>query len=137
MAYLVHLDAVELTLSIGIHEHERRAPQPVQVWVSLVIDGDADHIWDYDALHDFLRSLEAEGHIELQEQLLARIVGFCQAAGGDAPGIAATDAASAAVIAGRVRVAKTGVYPRVGSVGCVQVWGEPQALQLLAFAPKG
>ena len=73
---------LELTLSIGVHEHERRAPQRLVVSVEATLEGEgeaADDIaatLDYDRICDFLRAIGNQGHIELQETIARRVLAF-------------------------------------------------------------
>lgn len=73
---------LELTLSIGVHDQEKKAPQRVLVSVEATMNGSEDEkdnigaTFDYDLIHDFAKSLENSGHSELQETLARRILQF-------------------------------------------------------------
>lgn len=73
---------LEITLSIGVHEHEKRAPQRllVSVEAELADAGDEndrlESTLDYDAVCDFVRALAREPHIELQETVARRALAF-------------------------------------------------------------
>lgn len=69
-------------LSIGIHAHERLAPQRVLVSVEARLADAADgqaagpDTLDYDLICDFIRSLGGLGHIELQETVAEMVLKF-------------------------------------------------------------
>lgn len=72
---------LEIRLSIGIHPHEKIAPQRLIVSVEAELADLAtphgDHIAttvDYDSVCDFIRSLAHEPHVELQETVAQRIL---------------------------------------------------------------
>jgi len=73
---------LELTISIGVHDHEKKAPQRLIVSVEATLEGEgeaADAIaatLDYDKICDFVRAIGREGHIELQETVARRILAF-------------------------------------------------------------
>lgn len=73
---------LELTLSIGVHDHEKKAPQRILVSVEATLDGAQDEgdrlgeTLDYDRIRDFAKGLEHSGHSELQETLARRILDF-------------------------------------------------------------
>jgi len=73
---------LEILLSIGVHEHEKAAPQRVQVSVEAIVNGDADvrdHLdatLDYDRICDFIRALANDPHVELQETVARRVLEF-------------------------------------------------------------
>lgn len=81
---------LELLVSIGVHEHEKQAPQRLVVSVEATLDGEGDavdHIaatLDYDRICDFIRAIGREDHIELQETIARRVLGFVLAM----PGVA-------------------------------------------------
>ena len=83
---------LEISLSIGIHRHEKAAPQRFLVSVELELDtgpaGASDSIRstvDYDAICDFIRGLQNEPHIQLQETVAQRVLEFVLSI----PGVAA------------------------------------------------
>ena len=73
---------LELNLSIGVHEHEKKAPQRILVTVEATLDGaqtEGDQIGatlDYNLIRDFIKSLESSSHKELQETLARNILDF-------------------------------------------------------------
>lgn len=73
---------LELLLSIGVHDHEKTAPQRVLVSVEATLDGLKDEgdliggTFDYDAIRDFAKQLELGEHHELQETVARRILDF-------------------------------------------------------------
>ncbi|WP_109807450.1 dihydroneopterin aldolase [Sphingosinithalassobacter portus] len=77
--YTILLDALEVTMGLGIHDHERAAPQRVSVRVSMECvypDVPADRIdavVDYDFLRVGIRKLASERHFELQEVFCEQI----------------------------------------------------------------
>jgi len=107
--YTIRLEALEVTMGMGIHDHERAAPQRVAVTVAMecayphVPEDLIDAVVDYDFLRDEIRRLAAERHFELQEVFCERIAE-----------LAMTDPRVAAV---RVQTMKLDVYPDA-RVGC-------------------
>lgn len=73
---------LEVSLRIGIHDHERRAPQRMlfSVEVELAPEGGPDDrigaTLDYDRICDFVRALADEEHVELQETVARRVLDF-------------------------------------------------------------
>ncbi len=73
---------LEILLSIGVHDHEKVAPQRLLVSVEAEMGGDADqrdHIdatLDYDRICDFIRGLAHDRHVELQETVARRVLDF-------------------------------------------------------------
>lgn len=72
-----------ISLGIGIHAHERQAPQrllvSVEVEVAAPKGGGEDRIdatLDYDRICDFIRALPGRGHVELQETVAASVLEF-------------------------------------------------------------
>lgn len=69
---------LEITLWIGVHEHEKRAPQRLLVSVEAELADGADErdrigaTLDYDLVCDFVRALAREPHVELQETVARR-----------------------------------------------------------------
>lgn len=73
-----------LQASIGIHAHEKTAPQRVRINVELEVDGDARAIGDdignvvsYEHIVGRIKALIAAGHINLVETLAERIADIC------------------------------------------------------------
>jgi dihydroneopterin aldolase len=78
------LEAMELSLFLGIHPGEREAPQRVRITVHLVCDyrdapfaDDITNVVDYDFLRDGIHRLAAEQRFDLQETLCESIVALC------------------------------------------------------------
>ncbi|ODP37389.1 dihydroneopterin aldolase [Sphingomonas turrisvirgatae] len=108
--YAILLDGLEVSIGLGIHDHERAAPQRVSLNVAMTCRYDMppadriDAVVDYDYLREGILALAAGRHIELQETLC--------------------DAIAALALAGdervqevRVRSMKLDVYPDA-RVGC-------------------
>ena len=80
-----------IQLSIGVHEHEKRAKQRLLITVEATLADSGDEsdrlerTLDYDLLCDFIRSLSDRPHVELQETVARQIVDFTLAM----PGVAA------------------------------------------------
>lgn len=72
----------ELLISIGVHAHEKLAPQRLIVSVQVELDGAVaeddklDSTLDYDRIHDFVKGQEQSEHAELQETIARRILEF-------------------------------------------------------------
>lgn len=72
----------ELLVSIGVHAHEKHAPQRLLVSVEVEMDGADDEqdriagTFDYDRIHDFVKAQEQATHAELQETVARRILEF-------------------------------------------------------------
>lgn len=111
--YTILLEGLEVTIGLGIHDHERAAPQRVSLNVRLTCSYDAppadriEAVVDYDYLREGILALARGRHIELQETLC--------------------DAVAALAFAGdervrevRVRSMKLDVYPDA-RVGCEMV----------------
>ncbi len=74
---------LEVSMPIGIHPHERAAPQRLLVSVEVEVESPpeagADRIaatLDYDRICDFIRALPSAGHVELQETVARRVLDF-------------------------------------------------------------
>jgi dihydroneopterin aldolase len=95
--------------SIGIHRHERGAPQRVRIDIDLTVRDDAPvddnitNVISYDDIVEGVKSVAAAGHINLVETLADRIGDFCM-----------TDRR---VTRARVRVEKQGAVADVAGVG--------------------
>lgn len=78
----------ELLIWIGVHAHEKLAPQRLLVSVEVEMEGttnEEDHIsqtFDYDAIHHFIKSQEQSSHSQLQETVARRILDFLLAGKG-------------------------------------------------------
>lgn len=99
-----------LMSSIGIHEHERLAPQRVRINIEMAVrDGsgpvedDIRQVVSYEDVISGVKALIAAGHINLVETLAERIAALCL-----------TDPRVETV---RVRVEKLDVYAEAASVG--------------------
>lgn len=113
--YTIHLDGLVVEIGLGIHDHERAAPQRVELNVAMrcvygapPVDEIAAVV-DYDYLRTGIHALAARGHIELQETLCDAVAALALAAD---PRIAEV----------RVRSMKLDVYPDA-RVGCEVVRG--------------
>ena len=100
--------AVEAT--VGIHEHEKRGPQPLRVSVDLTVrevPGSVhDSLSEVVSYEDVVRKVQAicaHGHVNLIENLAERIASACLA--------------DERVHAVRARVEKTDAFEECGSVG--------------------
>ncbi len=110
---LRHVFVRDLTLScsIGVHAHEKHAPQRIRVNLDMAVDeGDITVIADdirnvvcYEQMVNGVRALVAAGHVNLVETLAERIAAM-----------AMTDRRVRTV---RVRVEKLDVFPDALSVG--------------------
>ncbi len=107
--YTIRLEGLEVMMGLGIHDHERAAPQRVVIDVAMDCAYPAppeDRIGavvDYDFLREGIVRLAASRHFELQETL-------CDA-------VAALAFADPAVVRVRVQSMKPDVYPDA-RVGC-------------------
>ncbi len=107
--YTILLEGLEVTMGMGIHDHERAAPQRVSVTVAMecaypnVPEDRIDAVVDYDFLRLGIRELASGRHFELQEV-------FCEA-------VAALALRDSRVVTVRVRSTKLDVYPDA-RIGC-------------------
>ena len=107
--YTILLEGLKVTMGLGIHPHERAAPQRVVVSVEMecvypeVPEDRIAAVVDYDFLREGIRALAASRHFELQEV-------FCEE-------VAALAMRDARVTGVRVRSTKTDQYPDA-RVGC-------------------
>ncbi len=128
MKYLLVLEDLAITLSIGLHDFEKVAPQRLLVSVALVVEMDvgagdqAEAVYDYDGLRDHIKAMAATPHHHLQETIAREIAEYCQG--------------QPQISGGLVRTAKPDVYADAKAVGCQLVWGDDVAMKLLATAPK-
>jgi 7,8-dihydroneopterin aldolase/epimerase/oxygenase len=73
--YTILLEGLEVTMGLGIHDHERAAPQRVVLNVAMTCRYDAppeeriEAVVDYDFLRTEIRTLASSRHFELQETL--------------------------------------------------------------------
>jgi dihydroneopterin aldolase len=112
--YTILLEGLEVEMGLGIHAHERAAPQRVTVRVEMecaypkVPEDRIGSVVDYDFLREGIRALAASRHFELQEV-------FCEE-------IATLALKDARVRSVRVRSMKLDVYPDA-RIGCELVRG--------------
>ncbi len=100
---------LELTASIGVYAHERRARQRVRINIELSVRDEGDprddlgNVVCYQAIVDGVKAIIADGHVALVETLAERIAGRCL-----------DDPRAEAV---RVRVEKLDAIPEAAAVG--------------------
>ncbi|WP_448661111.1 dihydroneopterin aldolase [Sphingomonas sp. CJ20] len=107
--YTILLQGLEVRIGLGIHPHERAAPQRVTLDVAMTCryphapEDRIDAVVDYDFLRIRIQALAAAGHIELQETLCEQV--------------AALALADPRVAEVRVKSMKLDVYPDA-RIGC-------------------
>ena len=80
---IVFVDGLELEVSLGVLEHERRHRQPLVLDIELTLDGTAPvegklaSVYDYRAPVEFARRLAAAGHVDLVEVFVDRLAALC------------------------------------------------------------
>lgn len=99
---------LELLAPLGIHQHEKAAPQRIVVNIDLSVkegsgDDDIGHVVSYEIVVKKVDAIIAEGHINLVETLCEKIAQACL-----------TDKR---VVAARVRVEKPDIIKNARSVG--------------------
>lgn len=97
-----------LDAHIGVYKHEKGGTQPVRVNIDLTVaeavHGDSlDNVVCYATVVERIRSIVAEGHLNLVESLAERIAGSCLE--------------DERVRVARVRVEKLAAIPEAASVG--------------------
>jgi dihydroneopterin aldolase len=112
---IVFVRGLELMARLGIHPHEKAAPQPIRLSVELVVEDDAApvgigpddfrRVVDYSRLVELARDTVATGHVLLVETLAERVA------------IAALE--DRRVERARVTVEKPEAFPDVAAVGVV------------------
>lgn len=112
---VVFVRGLELMARLGIHPHEKAAPQRIRLDVELLVEDDAapdgvgpdsfPRVVDYQHLVELARSVVATGHVLLVETLAERI--------------AATALDDPRVERARVTVEKPEAFPDVAGVGVV------------------
>jgi dihydroneopterin aldolase len=112
---VVFLRGLELMARLGIHPHEKAAPQRIRLSVELLVQDEAApaqvgpddfrRVVDYQRLVELARAVVAEGHVLLVETLAERI--------------AAAALEDRRVERARVTVEKPDAFPDVDSVGVV------------------
>ena len=81
--YTIRLDALEVTMGLGIHAEELAAPQRVLVSVAMTCAYPAPpadriaEVVDYDRIREGIHAIAAGKHIMLQEVLCDRIAALC------------------------------------------------------------
>lgn len=84
--YTILLEGLEVVIGLGIHDHERAAPQrvAVSVWLTCAYDvapeDRIEAVVDYDYLREGIRALGEARHIELQETLCEEVARLALAA---------------------------------------------------------
>ena len=107
--YTIHLEGLEVVMGLGIHDHERAAPQRVTIDVSMdcrygtTPEDRIGAVVDYDFLREGIVRLAASRHFELQETLCEEVAA-----------LALTDPRVRLV---RVRSLKPDIYPDA-RIGC-------------------
>lgn len=101
---------LEIVAILGVHEHEKAAPQNVLVNVDLTVgeagiglDDDLANVVCYEDVVNGIKEIASSGHVNLVETLAERIAQHCLA--------------DARVLAVRVRIEKPDVIPEAASVG--------------------
>lgn len=113
--YTILLEGLEVAIGLGIHDHERAAPQRVSlsVWLTCAYAAPPtdriDAVVDYDFLRSGILALGQGRHIELQETLCDEVARLALSA-------------DSRVREVRVRSMKLDVYPDA-RVGCEVVRG--------------
>jgi dihydroneopterin aldolase len=106
-----------LNASIGVHAHERTAPQRIRVNIDLAIADDSDakisrpavgqddlsRVVDYETIIKRVRALVALGHVQLVETLAERICESCLI--------------DPRILSARIRVEKLDIFPDAASAG--------------------
>jgi dihydroneopterin aldolase len=110
MNHLIFIRDYKLQVSIGIHDFEKKAPQPIVVNVDLWLappdkahDDRIANVLNYDTVHAAIKALAGSRHFNLQETLVDAILDLCLAQPG--------------VVEARVSTEKTDVYQDC-RVGC-------------------
>ncbi len=108
--YSIFVRDLVMVCTIGVHKHERKAPQRVRVNIDLSADGAGPAAHDelsevvcYEDIIIGVKTLTAQGHINLVETLAERIAAMCLS--------------DARVESARVRVEKLDVFADAASVG--------------------
>lgn len=111
-ARLYHIRVRDLVLKcqIGIHAHERLAPQRVRINVDMAafeqvspLSDDIANVVSYEDVIEGIKTMLAEGHINLVETLAEKVAALCLV--------------DPRVESVRVRVEKPDVYAEAASVG--------------------
>lgn len=112
MVYALFLRDFDLSVSIGIHDFEKKEAQRILINVALLVDrkpmdDDINSVLDYDFLREQIRHLVVDGHINLQETLCQEILNLCLGKDYVVGAFASTE--------------KPDVYDDAGAVGCRMV----------------
>lgn len=107
----IFIDHMRVNLRIGLRDHERAAPQPVEVSAELFCDArsylnENKHngaYLDYDALARFIQGWEARPHVDLLETYMQELLDFSFSF----PSVQAVD----------LRLAKLSIYPNAAGAG--------------------
>jgi len=77
--YRILIRDLQLMASVGVHTHERDAPQPIRLNLDLQVrrGGPGLGVVDYDAIVTEVTALMARGHIDLVEDVADQIMDFC------------------------------------------------------------
>ncbi len=116
--YTIHLEALEVSMGLGIHPEERAAPQRVSVTVEMdcrypeVPLDRIDAVVDYDFLRTGIHELVRSRHFELQEVLCEEV--------------AALALRDSRVVRVKVRSNKLDIYPDA-RIGCEILRSRPDA----------
>ena len=108
--YRIFIRDLVLSCSIGVYDWEKLAPQRVRINVDVTarepgaaLADDVAKVVSYDDVVKGIKSIGAEGHINLVETLAERIAALCRA--------------DPRVVVGRVRVEKPDVIVEAAGVG--------------------
>lgn len=107
----VFIRGLELQARLGVHAHEKAAPQRILIHVELQVEDDGPvigpddlgRVVDYERVVQAARDTVARGHMLLVETL--------------AESIAAAALVDARVLQARVRIEKPDAFPDIASVG--------------------
>jgi 7,8-dihydroneopterin aldolase/epimerase/oxygenase len=77
--YQILIRDLTLMASVGVHAHERDAPQPIQFNLNLKVrrGGSGLGVVDYQAIVTGIAALMARKHIDLVEEVGEQIIDFC------------------------------------------------------------
>jgi 7,8-dihydroneopterin aldolase/epimerase/oxygenase len=107
--YRIFVRDLVLPCRIGVHAHEKQAPQRVRINVRLLVEraaGGSDelrHVLNYETIVADIRALTQGEHIELIESLAEQVMAICLA--------------SPRALAAQVSVEKLDVFAEAESVG--------------------
>mgnify|MGYP004005457081 FL=1 len=80
----VFIRDLELLCSIGIHDHEKQAPQRVLINIDMMaypssvdVNDDHENVICYETVTNQIRALIAKGHVNLVETLAEDIASLC------------------------------------------------------------